>query len=334
MSSCLINYAYAEPTVSPKDPNLIGRAKSVQTFDENNVLRKMVEYNKRGDITLIATYDSKGNLYEKEIFEYDSEGIKNKYESISNSLSWVSLYNKKGNEIERVYGKTYFKGPKKHDYKYDENGNLIDIFAYQNDGQIYEHTKYIYKNGMKIEMIRKRISTSKTQKIVYNYDSKGNNTEIINHGWDGYLFSIKKYEYDDNGKKTKMEEHSYYKGQPRGKDIHVYDDRGNMIEERNITSDGTLMGKREYSYNKSNNIITEKGYKGNELSVVWKYSYNNKGNLEEFIQYLGPEDKGIIDQHNKYEYLFDKEGNWIERTLKNKSLLKPETWIRSIKYWN
>ena len=89
-------------------------------------------------------------------------------------------------------------------YKYDSNGNMVELSSYDSDGSLMR--KYISK-----------------------YDSNGNNVELSSYDSDGSLFMKYISKYDSNGNKVEWLEYDLL-GSLSGKSIYKYDSKNRIIE--------------------------------------------------------------------------------------------------------
>jgi len=169
-------------------------------------------------------------------------------------------------------------------YNYEKNGNMKERIKYDKDGYM-------------------------TSKIIYHYDSNGNMKEEISYNRDRSLRSKKVYKYNEKGEMIEeihSDEESVYV-----KFFLKYDDSGNLIELTAYSIDepfGDLPNIREMSkYDRDGNRIELKAYNREEVSFRNTYNYDYKGNMIEFTQY---EDDGYVNVKKKYNY--DHNGNMIE----------------------
>ena len=133
-------------------------------------------------------------------------------------------------------------------YKYDSNGNQIEVAKYHSDGSLWD--KYAYK-----------------------YDSRGNMIEEAYYNSDGLLRYKEIVKYDSHG--NKIEEVGY---NPRYKHTYKYDSRGNMVEKAHYNSDGALRGKYTYKYDSHGSMIERtdgEGPEGLPMILVYDITYRD-----------------------------------------------------------
>ena len=125
-------------------------------------------------------------------------------------LSYFTIYNEKGNKIEKNHYEFDGRLDYKVTYKYDENGNKIEKNDYDSDGSLDSKTTYKYdEKGNIIEINNYNSDGSLYSKHTYKYDEKGNIIEINNYNSDGRLKNTYtyKYEYDKNNNWTQRIEY-------------------------------------------------------------------------------------------------------------------------------
>lgn len=209
-------------------------------------------------------------------------------------------YDEMGNLIEdsmdNVKGNVY----KKHLYKYDQNGNMIQEGWCKSYKGLSDKNKCNYQPSVGYEYNTKNELTKKY--AIGNWSP---------HNTDTY------YKYDDNG--NEIEAKGFYitkKDTVLGYHyFYQYNDKGNKIKE-------------DENFGKYRRIGFEK-YKTELIE------YDNFQNivLQEFIKSEGQRIKVL-----KYNYVYDDKGNWIERQKmegKTSSDLElTERKTREIKYYN
>lgn len=221
----------------------------------------------------ITTFNILGNIIEEKIFDENGK---------INSISRIK-YDKENNIIE----KTFVGGGNSEigKYIYDKNGNNIEFTYYHNNDEI-------------------------SFKQINKFDQKNN---LIDHRF---------YEYNGN---------------LRDKTLSKYNDNGLVIETKEYSSNGTYIvfsSKKTKEYDEKGNLIVEKNYdeKGN-LEFIYKYVYDEKNNeIEKILSKDNSIEKNTrtFDKFNNciknFEYLnnnlksnftnnykYDKKGNWIQR---------------------
>ncbi len=169
--------------------------------------------------------------------------------------------------------------------KYGNKGNIVERNYYYYDGSL--SWKYTYKYDSKVNRIEENwcnFAGKLYYKYTFKYDSRGNEIEKNEYDSDGSLSSKFTYKYDSKG--NEIEKNTYNSdGKLIRKYTYKYGSKGNKIECNIYTSDGSLIGEETYKYDSKGNEIECKGY-----DLYQKYTYKNK-----------------------YEYEYDKHGNWTKQ---------------------
>ncbi|MBQ5647693.1 MAG: hypothetical protein IIV16_01055, partial [Alistipes sp.] len=92
------------------------------------------------------------------------------------------------------------------------------------------------------------------------------------------------------------------------KEVYKFNQQGDVIEEVDYNSDGSLRWKHLYKYDSKGNMIEEASYRGDgSLERKDLYKYDSKGNKIEWAYYNCD---GSLRE--KYLYKYDSKGNMIE----------------------
>lgn len=242
----------------------------------------------------------------------------------------LSIFSEKGNFTERIYSKNG-KIDSKQTYIYNDKGNIIEQKEYDSDGNLKLQTTYNYDdNGNKIE--ENTFGGYQTQKTTYKYDDKRREVEsLITLSFQGINGSAElriTKEYDQKG--NIIEEKNYNNhNKLSSKGIYTYDERGNKIKEIFINLDSKKPEEKNiYIYDKNNNKIEVQKYISENLSEKTTIKYDEKGNiLEEHITDFN------IKTSFKIVYKNDKTGNPIEKVYYNNGILYMIDEIE-IEYYN
>ena len=229
----------------------------------------------------------------------------------------LSIFNEMGNFTERIYSKNG-KIDSKQTYIYNDQGNIIDKKEYDSDGNLKLQTTYNYDdNGNKIE--ENTFGGYQTQKTTYKYDDKGREVESLMtlsfQGINGSAELRITKEYDQKG--NIIEEKNYNNhNKLSSKGIYTYDERGNKIKEIFINLDSKKPEEKNiYIYDKNNNKIEVQEYISENLSEKTIIKYDEKGNiLEEHITDFNK------NMSFKIVYKNDKIGNPIEKIYYNNEI--------------
>lgn len=169
------------------------------------------------------------------------------------------------------------------DYKYDENGNLLEKKAQGTDGSISSE-KYEYDEKGNVLVYEENVEVnvdgqvySEQRRVEYTYDADG--VLLSEKSEDGYGFvTSTEYEYGDNGKIAKA---TISEGID-GIDMITY---------------------RTYEYDE--NDVLRKTVDSDDFGETGVYEeYNEKGDLIKWV--------GIFGTEATYEYEYDENGNRIK----------------------
>ena len=194
----------------------------------------------------------------------------------------------------------------KNVFKYDENGNRIELANYRGDGQLNSTLKSIYDangnlTGEQTLLANGTVDITSTIKT----DAKGNRMEQDDKktGNSNPLFNYKHYyKYDEKGQLIERIANKA-NGAFAFRYGFKYDDNGNKTEWTRYGADNSVLGKVAYKFDAKNNLIEETQYKPD----------------------------GSIKETHTFTYDFDKKNNWIrqKKMLDNKVV---EIKEREIKY--
>lgn len=183
------------------------------------------KYNKDGYISENLTYLPNGSLKLSYIYSYIQVG-------------YISELNSKPN---------YAFSPNKWTYKYDSNGNEIEMVAFNGDGSIsYKSTSKYDNEGKMIE--RSWLSSDSNSKQICTYDKNGNLIEM-NEYYDGSTLSslTTTFKYDNRGNITDTKRFntidSFYEYW-----TFEFDEKGNQISQTSYNLDGTIQSVFSFNY--------------------------------------------------------------------------------------
>jgi len=200
-------------------------------------------------------------------------------------------------------------------YKYDEKGNLIKKNTYEFDGIL--HNEFIYKyddNGNQIQESNYKANVNLdwryNYKIIYEYDDTGNITKAIRYEFNDKLGYVEIYEYKQLKKKIVEINRYQSNGRLASKQVFYYNNKGILTQENLYNPDGSLFSEVNYKYDDRENLIKKIRYKSDgSISSQFSYKYNDKEHIIEakIDSFLG---------NNKYfyEYKYDLQDNWTEKT--------------------
>jgi len=163
-------------------------------------------------------------------------------------------------------------------------------------------------------------------KIIYEYDSEGNEVKEANYGSEIGLLWTKTFEYDEKGDKvSKEQEYSYKPELDKETYEHRYDEKGNKIEVSAYNADGELNTREVYKYDEDGNKIEEIYESPSYLGIGYfsreVYKYDETGNRIGISEYsldgelVGEstfefDEKGREIKEAKYDEKGELEGKW------------------------
>ncbi|MEO8761290.1 MAG: hypothetical protein ABI388_08115 [Bacteroidia bacterium] len=275
--------------------NLVGNVKTLkQTYyyakeTDGKIIQGAMYY--KYDYNYLKTYNNKGFLIEKTI--YNGDTLNGKYHPESLNYRMVFIYDDRGNLITR---KTYLYNDSLNcetKYLYDAKGNLIAFnFFYVKYNLIIKGDSNSYNSfGNRVETKEYNEDGSQRDRYVYRHDSIGNIIE-----WKAY------------DEKDVLD--ARYKCK--------YDSSGNIIKRSSFLSDTCFLEEdscvydyETYTYDKKRNLTGYNKYKGSgQIYSRSNYKYDEKNNLVEDIGVFG--DFSTIDT---FTYEYDNKGNWIKKMV-------------------
>ncbi len=208
---------------------------------------------------------------------------------INEFTNYTYLYNAKNQIIERKSNSLDETSPK---------SKIITI--YENNRRI-EETTYVYNP-----------EESLTKRHLWEYDNLGNLMKITVYDSDNKISSvcINKYDKSGNNIESRCLDGN---GETEFLTIYKYDIKKNKIEEKDINEDGSYTLKK-YKYDGFLNIveIKEENSENVFLNHTQKFKYVNNLLVEESM--LDDIDNKVFSI-KKYLFVFDKNKNWIKKTI-------------------
>lgn len=240
-------------------------------------------------------------------------------------------------------------------YDFDESGNLIKAITLSYDLENNLRFKIVsyYEN----DVIQKQEKYSPTGSLInyseFTYDETGNKLSQLSYSSDGVINHRRLYSYE-NGLATTED---LYSGETLTRRyINEYDADGNRINRKRYDINGVLDQERIYDI--ALNTYKEIGYDSDGAVVSRAFGqYDEKGRIVKSTAYTMDgsiqtesgwtyDDKDLLikeelvvagdDASFEYEYDFDKQNNWIKRSVSEIVDGEPlllETIVRTIEYY-
>lgn len=171
----------------------------------------------------------------------------------------------------------------KNVFKYDANGNRVELLNYRADGKLNSTIRSTYDANGVIVKEETLLGDGKVDLVsTIKTDAKGNRIEQQDERPMGNIvFNYKYYyKYDEKGQQT---ERIAYRGNGSFlfKYTFKYDDNGNKTEWIQQGSDSSIIGRVVYKYNEKNNLTEQTEYEGNtnlKATYTYEYDLDKKGN--------------------------------------------------------
>ena len=176
----------------------------------------------------------------------------------------------------------------KNVFKYDVNGNRLELANYKSDGGLNSNIRSAYDSSGKVVSEETLLANGYVDiKSIIKTDENGNRVEQsdIKQNNKNILFNYKYvYKYDVQGREI---ERTGYQGNGNFffKYAFSYDVNGNRTEWLQLSQTNAIMGKITYKYDDKDNMIQETKYAAD----------------------------GTVKEDYTYTYDFDKKGNWTRR---------------------
>ena len=228
-----------------------------------------------------------GVWYDNDYVKFNENGFAVSY--INEFTNYTYLYNAKNQIIER---KSYSVNEK--------NSSSKTTSTYAKEKKVEEIT-YVYNP-----------EESLTKKYLWEYDESGNMIKTTIYNADNEITSvcINKYDKSGNNIESRCLDGN---GETNFLTKYKYDIKKNKIEEKNINEDGSYTLKK-YKYDTFLNIIEiiEEDSENVFLNHTQKFKYINNLLVEESM--IDNIDNKVFSL-KKYLFVFDKNKNWIKKTI-------------------
>lgn len=243
-------------------------------------------------------FDSAGNLVERIDFKFDGEL----------SSRSVYLFNKAGYYTEWIGYDKDSSPVIKHNYEFDEHNNMIkDVQCSYRDGKVLIDTQVLYYNehGNMIELC----TPAESFHILNTYKYNAMGLPVTKERIDVYKGTRMRHPHIER----RTGSHEPYIDIRTNKYRYTYKYIGNTREETVYTDNYTGYSTNVWSRN--NRILRWHGvddYTHKPFNNTYKYDASGF-NVTEYKE----EKDGIVNNKNSYrcEYMYDKKGNWIKKTV-------------------
>ena len=228
-------------------------------------LINIAKYNDNGKIVFNHNYAWIIDLNTDENYIYNNGKII--------SHDWIKYYINPDNNNKRLKNKGTYK------YKYDKEGNLIELKQIDSNNKIMEEFIYSYNNKLIDKQIHNQFGLPKFEEKDYN--------------------SIRNYEYD---KKYLIKEKIYYKNDVKGIILYKRNLENILTEILYINKNDSLEEKHQIEYDENINPIKINVFKKNKIIYNYIFNWNENGDIkEEILESPNKKNEKII---YLYEYIY------------------------------
>jgi YD repeat-containing protein len=192
-------------------------------------------------------------------------------------------------------------------------------------------------DGRRIEWIRYDAAGKVKDRTTYAYTPKGVLSELRYSGANSVLETRSTFVFDGRGLRTEIANLDA-KGAIKDKTTSVYDGRGREVEATRTAADGAVLERVVYGYDAKDRVSEESHYDGTGAPTkVVRYVYDDHGHPTAETSYDGHgattaketwsndddgnkmewtifNTDGSVKERWRYDYKFDKTGNWTMRT--------------------
>ena len=255
-----------------------------------------------------------------EVKEYDEDGkiLKQDYYENGTKIRTSFTFTYEG---ENLVSEVVEKDNGTFDYKkkkYDEDGNLIEVYRGKEEDKLYLDEKNTYEDGL----IRKRINYNEDGSIWDYHEYEYENGRLVKDTTkleSDYIYRTYEYVYDENGKLDQMTDTMH-----EHKSVCTYDDEERLVFEQNYYNGEPSFtteykygeyGETEYIYTDSDGKVTihtikdydDKGRlkcasnvdENGTKTIYATWEYDEAGNLLHHVDMSGYE---YTAEYNEYGY--------------------------------
>jgi YD repeat-containing protein len=201
-----------------------------QTRETPRVLRQILVFDERGNVTEQSVYNPDGSLQRK--------------------LGWARVYDAANRETEKSYYNADHVLTSKGVSVYDAKGRAVETTFYSPRGSVNHVEAYFYDDGgNRIREVHRNPDGTARVTIINGYDAQGRLTEHTFYDGQGALTQKSIFTYDDHGSQT-----AWTVYQKDGTPVQVrrkslsYDEKGNITEAINFGRDNSVTSRETFTY--------------------------------------------------------------------------------------
>lgn len=291
---------------------LVNGQKSKPASESNSGYNTYLEFSNTGSLIHEKKTLLDGGLLEETTFlNKDKKLLITQYvnptSAFTTKYSWdengnntiITRRNPQGEQLEKTLN-TFIKNQRVEIRRFDGLDNLID------------KTTYTFGNNDKVREEKAFQREAAVQYITtYTYDKNNNllTEQRLNPDYKR-IYTINNKYTDKN--QLQQTETLNQNDKLEYSEVRTYDAKGNVTSNR--VFDGFVDGKiiEEFQYDKNNNMIERKEIVNQEIKTHQLLSYDQHHNIIS-EKTVGP--KGILLADRKVRYEYDKNGNWIKKTV-------------------
>jgi hypothetical protein len=300
------SYECAGDSLNPEKQNAKNEERFLhtRTYDANGVLTEISYLHPDNTLKYrtVFTRDSKNNVLLEENFM--STGFKTK--------STERTYNKNGYMLSQIVKNEKGKIIERNTYAYQDTARTLECFM---SGDSVCTRKVESKRDKKGRLLEQTWydSDCKTavSKVVVQYDKKNNMTGSKTTTPDGMLVARRVFTYDPKGRLQSRTDFDANNTMLKRME-YIYDEKGKIRQESEIGKGGQLIMKGLYSYDSLGRTDWDYHFSSvRDMDVYNYFTYDTKGNIIARKQVKS----NTQPQRDYVVYVYDKEGNWTQRTI-------------------
>ncbi len=307
-------YSFISPSNIPSEVKVY--TNNIQTFLADIVIDK-----KKNKTSISYTFLPNNELISSESFSFIQNKLnhytKDKPKGNITSYSEFKYETKFGKVAEQTNYNASGVFTSKIKYEYDPNvGNLISVASYDQRKQLVSNNKFYYNSSNFLEKEEKyNEKSSLTASLKYRYDINGN---MIESNWldkNGKAVYDYFYEYDAQGNELLSKE--LIEGKFISRETkYTFDKKRNKLEEQHFDTDGNLISKFQFKYDRDSSLVEEVGINESEevdYRVIYVRNMNNDidetillnadGSTKSHVYKTYDANQNVIEQN---EWLFGK----------------------------
>jgi hypothetical protein len=236
-------------------------------------------------------------------FEYEAKIKEDTY-------MYSSLFNEDGVLIQK--SRFNFRGNLeiKTIFKYDKNGNNIEMISYDSKGNLLSKTINAFDSSGKLIQSDETADAKVISKQTSAVDTAGNRKVTFYERRSGGFVVTLENRFDKND--NNVGSSHYVDGVLKNQEHRNHDANGNVTEY--VLFDPSKQEEiiTRYEYDKSNRKIGEVVLKNLMVTSKVMFKYDARNNLSDSFTY------GMLGNmvvHEKHVYQYDEEGNWTRQTI-------------------